>query len=133
MAIEDEVRRLVDTRMNELIAPLKDAMNRLADAAVAFNSATGGGAARRGPGRPRGTGARRGPGRPPKSSSDVRGCAIAGCRRPARSKGYCSTHYQKRRRLEASGRLPTDWKDDAPAGSVNDLKLPRGRAAHKKR
>jgi hypothetical protein len=59
------------------------------------------------------------------------GCAVIGCKRPARAKGYCAAHYQKYRNLKATGRLPSDWSDDASPQSVNDIKLPRGRAGAK--
>ena len=65
-------------------------------------------------------------GRPAK---DAKGCAILGCPRPSRSKGYCSAHYQKRRNLQKTKRLPSDWKEDAAPGTVKDLVLPRGRRA----
>jgi hypothetical protein len=89
---------------------------------------------------------RRGPGRPPGSGRKAAGrrgqrtrlpaggaCAIIGCKRPSRTKGYCSAHYQKLRMLSRSNRRPSDWKDYAPPQSVTDLVLPRGRAAHKKK
>ena len=86
---------------------------------------------------------RRGPGRPPGRGSKTAGrrtrlpaggaCAIMGCKRPSRTKGYCSAHYQKLRMLSRSNRRPSDWKDYAPPQSVTDLLLPRGRAAHKKK
>ncbi len=87
---------------------------------------------------------RRGPGRPPGSGRKTAGrrrtrlpaggaCAIIGCKRPSRTKGYCSPHYQKLRMLSRSNRRPSDWKDYAPPQSVADLVLPRGRAAHKKK
>lgn len=60
-------------------------------------------------------------------------CAVIGCRRPARSKGYCSAHYQKLRLLVRTNRRPADWVDDAPPQSARDLKLPRGRAAARDR
>jgi hypothetical protein len=85
---------------------------------------------RRGPGRPPGAGGRRGPRtRLPAGGA----CAIIGCKRPSRTKGYCSAHYQKLRMLSRSNRLPADWKDYASPQSVTDLVLPRGRAAHKKK
>jgi hypothetical protein len=94
---------------------------------------------------------KRGPGRPPKTASFVaakpagaparRGrpvsassggvCAVMGCGRPARSKGYCAAHYQKFRMLERTGRLPSDWVADASPNSVKNVKLPRGRAGAK--
>jgi len=106
----------------------------------------------------RGTPARRGPapkpvkvaappvvkaGRKPKRSSrplpaaesedesGPRMCAIEGCGRPARSKGYCAAHYQKFRMLQKTGRLPEDWVEFAPEGSVRNITLPRGRAGAK--
>lgn len=62
-----------------------------------------------------------------------RRCAIIGCKRPARSKGYCSAHYQKLRLLVKTGRRPEKWVDDARPQSVPDVVLPRGRAAAKAR
>lgn len=96
-------------------------------------------------------GGRRGPGRPPnpfkvsklqlkaggrrrtraQNGQNDRGCALIGCKRPARSKGYCAAHYQKYRSLARTGRLPSDWKDFAPPASVKDVVLPRGRAGAK--
>ena len=97
--------------------------------------------------------ARRGPGRPPRSSTQEassaappqtgarrgrkpaadagRACAISGCGNPSRTKGYCGAHYQKLRMLERTKRRPSAWVDYAQPGSVEDLKLPRGRAASK--
>lgn len=60
-----------------------------------------------------------------------RACAVIGCRRPSRSKGYCSAHYQKLRLLMRTDRRPSAWVDDAKPQSVQDVKLPRGRAASK--
>jgi hypothetical protein len=89
---------------------------------------------------------KRGPGRPPKlakaapaagrrgrkaSVDGKRACAVQGCGRPARSKGYCAAHYQKYRMLDRTGRLPSDWVADAPPNSVTNIKLPRGRAGAK--
>jgi hypothetical protein len=87
---------------------------------------------------------RRRPGRPPGSGRKGRrgrrtrlpaggACAIIGCKRPSRTKGYCSAHYQKLRMLTRSNRRPADWKDYAPPQSAVELVLPRGRAAHKKK
>jgi hypothetical protein len=67
------------------------------------------------------------------SSEGGRRCAVTGCKRPARSKGYCSAHYQKLRLLVKSGRRPASWVDDAAPQSVNEVVLPRGRAASKGR
>ncbi|MBZ4399059.1 cell wall protein [Myxococcus sp. MISCRS1] len=60
-----------------------------------------------------------------------RACAIVGCGKPSRTKGYCAAHYQKLRMLEKTNRRPSAWVDYAPADSVEDIKLPRGRAASK--
>ncbi|WP_307733111.1 cell wall protein [Stigmatella ashevillensis] len=60
-------------------------------------------------------------------------CAVIGCKRPSRSKGYCSAHYQKLRLLIRTNRRPADWNDDAPPQSAKDVKLPRGRAAAQER
>ncbi len=98
-------------------------------------------------------GGKRGPGRPPnpfkvgrlalkaggggrrrtraENGQNDRGCALIGCKRPARSKGYCAAHYQKYRSLDRTGRLPSDWRDFAPPNSVKDVILPRGRAGAK--
>ena len=58
-------------------------------------------------------------------------CAIVGCKRPMKTVGYCLVHYQKRRLLERTKRLPTAWKAHAPGHSVKDIVLPRGRAGAK--
>jgi hypothetical protein len=73
---------------------------------------------------------RRRPGRPP-SHGPSRGCAVIGCSRASRSKGYCAAHYQKLRNLIRTHRRPSDWKDDASPATVQDVVLPRGRAAAK--
>jgi hypothetical protein len=54
------------------------------------------------------------------------GCAVRGCPRPHRSRGYCSAHYQKRRMLEATGRLPPGWVEEAAPQSVDEVVLRRG-------
>ena len=70
-------------------------------------------------------------GRPPSTSS--RACGIRGCKRDARAKGYCPAHYQKLRMLSARNQRPSAWIDFPNPGSVDDIKLPRGRAAAKAR
>jgi len=76
-------------------------------------------------------------GRPPAAAAQGgeeaagRRCAVIGCKRPSRSKGYCSAHYQKLRLLVKSGRRPDNWVDDAKPQSVQEVVLPRGRAASK--
>lgn len=68
-----------------------------------------------------------------KSTEAERACAIRGCRRPARAKGYCAAHYQKLRMLTTRNQRPAAWIDFPAPQSVDDLKLPRGRAAVKAR
>lgn len=70
-------------------------------------------------------------GRKPAAADGVRECAIKGCGKPSRTKGYCAAHYQKLRMLEKTNRRPGQWKDYAEPNSVEDIKLPRGRAASK--
>jgi hypothetical protein len=131
MSFDKLLRGVVQEEVAKALAPLEAAIERLEQnsALTSRLAAALGAPVWRGPGRPAGSkNVKRGPGRPPK---DKRGCSIIGCRRPARSKGFCSAHYQKRRMLLATDRLPSDWKDDAPPASVKDLKLPRGRAGAK--
>lgn len=66
-----------------------------------------------------------------KSTEAARACAIRGCKRPARAKGYCAAHYQKLRMLSTRNQRPSAWVDFPAPQSVEDLKLPRGRAAAK--
>jgi len=90
---------------------------------------------------------RRRPGRPPRAAAaspsvagrkrrgppatNDRACAIIGCKRPSRTKGYCAAHYQKLRMLARTNRLPAGWTDFAAPNSVEDVVLPRGRAGSK--
>jgi hypothetical protein len=130
----------------EQLAPLASAVGPL------FGVASGGSrapAGRRAPGRPpkssassssssssssnaassSGGGKRRG--RKPADEGGARDCAIKGCGKPSRTKGYCAAHYQKLRMLEKTNRRPDEWSDYAAPNSVEDIKLPRGRAAAK--
>jgi histone H1/5 len=66
-----------------------------------------------------------------RADEGTRACAVMGCKRPSRSKGYCSAHYQKLRLLMRTNRRPAEWVDDAKPQSVREVKLPRGRAASK--
>lgn len=68
---------------------------------------------------------------PHATAGGKRGCAIIGCTRPNRTKGYCGAHYQKLRMLVQTGRRPAAWKDNANPGTVADVMLPRGRAGSK--
>ena len=119
----------------ERLAPLAEAVGPLFGTAGGRAATPG----RRGPGRPAraasapaaatGGGKRRG--RKPAAEGGARECAIRGCGKPSRTKGYCAAHYQKLRMLEKTNRRPSDWSDYAEANSVEDVKLPRGRAAAK--
>ena len=123
----------------EQLAPLASAVGPLFG--VAGGSRGGGAAApaRRGPGRPARAASAPAPvssggkkrGRKPSSEGGARECAINGCGKPSRTKGYCAAHYQKLRMLEKTNRRPGAWVDYAEANSVEDIKLPRGRAAAK--
>jgi hypothetical protein len=113
----------------ERLAPVAQAMAPLFGAQVPK-------AGKRGPGRPAKAaavavsgGKRRG--RKPGSGGGARKCAIIGCGSPSRTKGYCAAHYQKLRMLTKTNRLPSSWTDYAEPNSVEDIKLPRGRAASK--
>jgi hypothetical protein len=119
----------------ERLAPLAEVVGPLFGA-----HAPAGKAVRRGPGRPpsratvtaapAASGKRRGR-KPAAGNEGSRECAIRDCGKPSRTKGYCAAHYQKLRMLEKTNRRPSQWKDYAEANSVEDIKLPRGRAASK--
>ncbi len=148
MSVDKALQAMIRDEVHALIAPLAHAVEQLqsgGNVAAQLQALLGGGAARRGPGRPPklSFGFKRGPGRPPKAlsagparkgkvgrprSGGGSACAIIGCRRPSRSKGYCAAHYQKQRMLTKTHRLPADWVDGATPQSVKDIVLPRGRA-----
>ncbi|WP_257461957.1 cell wall protein [Archangium lipolyticum] len=127
----------------EQLAPLASAVGPLfgvAGGGGGGGAAAARGAGRRGPGRPARSaapapvaassgGKKRG--RKPAAEGGARDCAIIGCGKPSRTKGYCAAHYQKLRMLEKTNRRPSAWVDYAEPNSVEDLKLPRGRAAAK--
>jgi hypothetical protein len=110
------IQQIVNQQVQKALGPHLGALEQLA-AFLRSNGVTGLG---------RGRG-----GRIAVSSASGAACAIIGCHRPARSKGYCAAHYQKFRNLSKTHRLPSDWTDPASPQSVKDLVLPRGRAAHK--
>jgi hypothetical protein len=136
--LRDVVSRLESG--TEDLERLRDVAERLAPLAATlgplFGSAPAAKAGKRGPGRPpraaaaapAAGGKRRG--RKP-SAEGARECAIIDCGKPSRTKGYCAAHYQKLRMLEKTNRRPNAWKDYAEANTVEDVKLPRGRAASK--
>lgn len=139
MSVDKMLREMVADEVARALVPVQNALAGLQQnsALVARLAEVLGQPIRRGPGRPRkvtfavvskpGPKGRRGP----KLSAGQRACAIIGCGRPARSKGYCAAHYQKFRMLDKSGRLPSGWKADAAPGSVENIALPRGRAGAK--
>lgn len=148
-ALRDVVRREVDGQVETLqravqqasseVSALRQLVERLAPLAQLM-----GGVAvpvRRGPGRPPKVAALPSPGpgkrRGRRSLNGVRAadraCAVMGCKRPSRTKGYCAAHYQKLRLLDRTKRRPSEWVEYASANSVPDIVLPRGRAAVKAR
>ncbi len=136
MNVDKMLREMIREELASVLAPIRSAIEQLEEQG-SFTSQLQtllGVQKKRGPGRPRkiklgGLGAF-GKGRRSRGSrgSNDRGCAVAGCKRPARSKGYCAAHYQKFRMLSRTKRLPSDWVPHAAPGSVKNLVLPRGRA-----
>ncbi len=149
MSVEKVLRDMVADEVARALGPVRGALAELqGNSAVIARLAAALGqpmVAKRGPGRPpkasgtftvpsapretAATGrkaARRG-----KTSDGKQECAVMGCGRPARSKGYCAAHYQKFRMLDRTGRLPSDWVADAGPSSVRNISLPRGRAGAK--
>ncbi|MFT3840515.1 MAG: cell wall protein [Myxococcaceae bacterium] len=136
MSVDKAIREMVRDEVHSAVAPLVDAIQRLqanGDVVARLSAALGGGgggvrSAKLLLGAGRGGKGRRTRG--PRGSND-RGCALQGCKRPARSKGYCAAHYQKYRMLARTHRLPSDWTEHAAPSSVKDVVLPRGRAGAK--
>ncbi len=134
MSVDKAIREMVRDEVHSAVAPLVDAIQRLqanGDIVQRLSAALGGGGGRSA--RLLLSAGRGGKGRRtrgPRGSND-RGCALQGCKRPARSKGYCAAHYQKFRMLARTHRLPADWIEHAAPGSVKDVVLPRGRAGAK--
>jgi hypothetical protein len=135
MSVDKAFRQMIGAEVEQQLKSFQATLERDLGALRALAQQLGlVGAARRGPGRPPGSGRKAGARRGRKTKLPAGGaCAIIGCRRPSRTKGYCSAHYQKQRMLTRSNRRPADWKDYAPPQSVAELVLPRGRAAHKKK
>ena len=137
MSFEKLIRNMIHDELAVVIAPIKKAVSRLQEQGnlqAQLQSLLGGGA-KRGPGRPRKVPlafARAGDKKKrARGAAASRACAIIGCKRATRSKGYCAAHYQKFRMLDRTQRLPADWVANAEPGSVKDLMLPRGRAGAK--
>ena len=142
MSFDKLLRDMIREEIATVIGPLAAAVDQLreqGDVVAQLSSLLGGGAVRRGPGRPRKnallslgvSGGKKGRKGGRTRGSNDRGCAIIGCKRPARSKGYCAAHYQKYRMLTRTKRLPADWAEHAEPGTVRDMVLPRGRAGAK--
>jgi hypothetical protein len=137
MSVDKVLREMVADEVARAIGPLAAAVSQLQanSGVVARLAAALGQPLKRGPGRPAKAlgavkaSAKRGPGR--KGRGAGRACAVKGCGKKIRSKGYCAAHYQKFRMLEKTNRLPADWVPDAPPNSVKNIKLPRGRAGAK--
>ena len=145
MSVEKAFRQMVREEVETQIRPLQLALVRLQDGVADLGALRSALSPLQGllNGKHKG---KRGPGRPPslwgpkkkagkrvraESGANDRPCALVGCKRGARSKGYCAAHYQKLRNLSRTNRLPSDWKEYAPPNSVEDVVLPRGRAAAK--
>jgi len=134
MSFEKMLRELVREEIARAVGPLSGAVEELRaqSGIVSRLAAVLGQPIRRGPGRPKKVAAgRRGGRRRGRPPGDKRPCALIGCKRPARSKGYCAAHYQKLRMLARTHRLPSDWTEHAAPNSVKDVVLPRGRAGSK--
>jgi hypothetical protein len=139
MSVDKAIRDMIRGEVESAVAPLARAIAQMQNQGGVLGQLQALlGGQRRGPGRPpnpfksikiKAAGRRRGGART--NGQNDRGCALIGCKRPARSKGYCAAHYQKLRALQRTGRLPADWKDFAAPNSVKDLVLPRGRAGAK--
>ncbi len=143
MSVDQAFRKMIRREVETQLRPLQHAVTELgvlralAERLQPIANFLGGApfgaslALRRGPGRPPGSVKAKGRrGRRPTGAND-RPCAIIGCGRPSRTKGYCAAHYQKLRMLIRTKRRPSAWSDYAPADSVKDVVLPRGRAAVK--
>lgn len=135
-SVDQLLRSMVQAEVERAIGPLAAALQQQGEVLGRFAAAFGA-PIKRGPGRPRkltfGAAAAPKAARAVKvsSSSGKSLCAVIGCKRPARAKGYCAAHYQKYRMLSKTGRLPSDWVEEASPQSVKNLVLPRGRAGAK--
>ena len=135
-SVDQLLRSMVQAEVERAIGPLAAALQQQGEVLGRFAAAFGA-PIKRGPGRPRklafGSVAAPKAARAVKvsSSSGKSLCAVIGCKRPARAKGYCAAHYQKYRMLSKTGRLPSDWVEEAKPQSVKNLVLPRGRAGAK--
>ncbi len=137
MSVDKVVRDIVRSEVERIIAPLAAAIENLQHQGTLAQKLT----ALLGEGQKRGAGRKLtklslkpmlgNKKRIRVEGANDRPCALIGCKRDARSKGYCAAHYQKLRMLARTGRLPLGWSEYAPAHSVKDIVLPRGRAGAK--
>jgi len=136
-SVEQLLRNMVQVEVERAIGPLAAALQQQGEVLSRFAAAFGA-PIKRGPGRPRKV-TTFGAVAAPKAARAVKVsssggktlCAVIGCKRPARAKGYCAAHYQKYRMLSKTDRLPSDWVEEASPQSVKNLVLPRGRAGAK--
>jgi hypothetical protein len=133
MSLDKYLRDVVREELERAVAPLKAAIAEAQShgAVIARLAAALGQPLKRGPGRPAKVAAGGGKRGRKAAAGGKRACALIGCGRPTRSKGYCAAHYQKYRNLAKTNRLPADWVEDAAPNSVKDVTLPRGRAGAK--
>jgi hypothetical protein len=135
MSLDKLLRDVVREEVARAMGPLSDALGKLqAQSAIVSRLGDAFGVRVKGPvaKAPKAVKVVKGGKRGKAAESDgARACALEDCGRPARSKGYCAAHYQKYRMLQKTGRLPSDWVEFAPVGSVKNLTLPRGRAGAK--
>lgn len=131
-SVDQLLRSMVQAEVERAIAPLAQALQQQGDVLGRFASAFGA-PLKRGPGRPRklAFAAPKATAIKVRASAGTRLCAVIGCKKPARAKGYCAAHYQKYRMLNETNRLPSDWVEDARPQSVKNIVLPRGRAGAK--
>jgi hypothetical protein len=137
-SVDQLLRSMVQAEVERAIGPLAAALQQQGDVLGRFAAAFGA-PIKRGPGRPRKQAFGAAPTAAPTAERAVKVssagaktlCAIIGCKRPARAKGYCAAHYQKYRMLSKTDRLPSDWVEEAKPQSVKNLVLPRGRAGAK--
>lgn len=52
-------------------------------------------------------------------------CAIDGCGKDEKCKGYCGSHYQKRLLLIRKNELPIEWTEYAKPGTVPNIGAPK--------
>ncbi|MBE2248953.1 MAG: cell wall protein [Myxococcus sp.] len=132
-SVDQLLRTMVQAEVERAIAPLAEALQQQGEVLGRFAAAFGA-PLKRGPGRPRkfAVSASKAP-RAGKSAASAgkTGCAIIGCKKASRAKGYCAAHYQKYRMLAKTDRLPADWVEEAAPQTVKNLVLPRGRAGAK--